>query len=101
MPHDELLKYFIEETNKKFDGVSEKLDGVHQKLEDLGKFKIEMLVSSRWIALIVSSVVGVITLVATLTVTFYAGRDISVVAAEKPALTIKDMSNEPHTNHKH
>ncbi len=59
---EKLLQYFMQETDKKFEGLSEDIQGVQAKLEDLSKFKIEMIASARLTALIVSAFCGFITL---------------------------------------
>jgi hypothetical protein len=46
----------MEETNRK-------LDSMDEKLEDLQKFKMEMMISAKWVSLVVSSVCGAITLI--------------------------------------
>lgn len=61
---EELLRYFIQETN-------ERLAGIERSLLDLQKFKIEMLASARTTSLIVSTVCGFVTLVATLLTVYY------------------------------
>jgi len=67
----ELLQYHIDNTNKQFDEVKDKLHEINQRLDDVQKFKVEMLVSSRWISLVVSSVCGFFTLVATSILSYY------------------------------
>lgn len=61
---DKLIDYFIEETNKKFDDVKDRVDSIHKRLDDIEKFKVEMMVSSRWVSLLVSAACGLITLTA-------------------------------------
>lgn len=56
---DPLLKYFMEETNKR-------LDTVDDKLTDLTKFKVEMIASARLTSFIVSGLCGLITMIATM-----------------------------------
>lgn len=57
---EELLKYFIKETDRKFDDIRSNMEGVNVKLEDLTKFKVEMLATARATSFMVSVVVGVI-----------------------------------------
>ena len=68
MPKEnELLHYFVEQTNERFKAIDE-------KLSDLTKFKIEMIVSARWVALIVSSVCGLLSLAVSVSVSFYLSK---------------------------
>ncbi len=62
---DELLKYFMTETDRRLGGIEEKLD-------DLTKFKAEMIATARLTSLMVSGVCGFITLVVTVFVTWAA-----------------------------
>lgn len=49
-----VLKYFIEETNRR-------LERIEKALEDLRSFKAQMMLSSRIVAVATSAVVGVAT----------------------------------------
>lgn len=64
---EQLLKYFMEATNGR-------LDGIEAKLDDLTKFKIEMLATARITSLVVSAVCGFITMVVTVLVTLAAAK---------------------------
>lgn len=61
---EELLRYFIQETN-------EKLMSIETKLEDLQEFKVEMMASARITSLIISSFCGLVTLLTTLVTVYY------------------------------
>lgn len=67
-----LLKYFIDETNKKIDDLKADVSEgrketreVRDKLSDLQAFKVEMVVSARWVSLLVSAACGLLTMLAT------------------------------------
>lgn len=55
---DQLTEYFMNQTN-------DSLKDIRSQLEDLRKFKIEMVASARLTSLIVSSICGLITMLAT------------------------------------
>lgn len=59
-----LWKYFMEQSNKRFDSIDDKLG-------DLTRFKIEMMASARLTALIVSGICGALTLCATCVATYF------------------------------
>ena len=64
---DKLVDYFIAETNKKHEEtkLETKLEfeKVHKRLDDLSQFKMQLIVSSRVVSLIVSIFCGFVTLV--------------------------------------
>ena len=64
---DNLLKYFMGETNKRFDSIETKLD-------DLGKFKISLIAQSRLTSLIISALCGFITMAATVAMAYFMFR---------------------------
>jgi hypothetical protein len=64
---EELLKYYMEETNKR-------ITSMESKLEDLTKFKIEMVASARTTSLVVSGLCGLITMIVSVGVAIYTGR---------------------------
>lgn len=53
--NDELLKYFMEETNRE-------LHQIKENLEDLKQFKISMMASAKLTSMIISSCFGVVSL---------------------------------------
>lgn len=59
----QLLEYHIKDTNEKMAALRVDLRQIDRKLDDLTKFKVEMIVSSRWVSLLVSSFCGLLTLV--------------------------------------
>lgn len=63
---DELLQYFISDTNKKHDAMEQRLGRIEDKLDDIYKFKITTIVSARFVSLVVSSICGLITMIATM-----------------------------------
>ncbi len=71
---DELLKRFIDETDRKFDDFKEGMGQIHDKLDDLTKFKIEMMVSARLTSFLISIACGFITLVTCVAVAWYTAR---------------------------
>lgn len=64
---EELLRYFIKETN-------ESLAGIRSQLDDLQKFKVEMMSSARLTSLVVSGICGFITLVSSLLLVYYTAK---------------------------
>ena len=64
---EELLKYYMLETNVR-------LSGIEVSLKDLQKFKAEMLVSARITALIVSAACGFLTLLSSIGLTYFTLR---------------------------
>lgn len=61
---EQLLRYFIQETN-------ESLASIRADLSDLKKFKVEMIASARLTAFIVSAICGLITLLSSLFLVYY------------------------------
>jgi hypothetical protein len=59
---NELQKYFMKETNKKFEDLQKDISSIQAQLSDLRSFKVAMMVSSRWVSLIISAVCGLATL---------------------------------------
>ena len=59
---DELLTYFMDQTDKRFEMIQGDVKAISRNLEDLRSFKAEMLVSSRWVSLIISAVCGLATM---------------------------------------
>jgi hypothetical protein len=72
----ELLEYFRDETNRRFEELRQDIKDlttkVDEKVNDLQQFKVSMIVSSRWISLIVSAVCGLITLLVTVGLTIWS-----------------------------
>lgn len=62
---EQLLDYFMKETNKRFDTVDDQFASIASKLEDLVKFKIQMMTSTLWTSVIVSGLCGLLTMLAT------------------------------------
>lgn len=60
MPGDDptFLKYFAEQTDKKFDSVFTYLDQINQSLSDLKLFRERVLNDAKWKGLIVSALVS-------------------------------------------
>jgi hypothetical protein len=73
-----LLKYFIQKTDERFTAVEKRIDDslkpIVEKLDDLTKFKIEMVVNAKWVALIISSACGIISLVISVTLSIYLSK---------------------------
>lgn len=66
-----MLKYFIDDTNKKIDEIKVDLKDIDKKLTDLQSFKIEMLSSARVTAFLMSSIFGLATFIGTLITVYY------------------------------
>lgn len=60
---EELFKYYVEQTNKRFDDLKEDLRDIQMRIESLHEFKVEQIATSRTISLIISGVCGLITLI--------------------------------------
>lgn len=71
---EQLLRYFMAETNKRFDEIGLRFDGVSEKIDGLQKFKIETIASARWVSLVVSGICGFITMVVSAYVTSKIGK---------------------------
>lgn len=59
-----LIEYFIRQTN-------DRLKAIEDKLDDLQTFKVEMLATSRMTALVVSAVLGFVSVVVSGVVTYF------------------------------
>lgn len=68
---EELLRYFIQETNEKLAAMDEKMTDMGDKLSDLQRFKAEMTSSARITSLFVSGICGFITLISTILLVYY------------------------------
>lgn len=68
---EDLLRYFIQETNEKLSSMDDKMGEMGGKLSDLQSFKAEMLATARTTALFVSGICGFITLTATVLLVYY------------------------------
>jgi uncharacterized protein YlxW (UPF0749 family) len=68
---EELLKYHIRDTEKRFEELKDSVQSLEEKLDDVAKFKAEMLVSARWVSLIISAVCGAVTMVTTALVEYF------------------------------
>lgn len=71
----------MEQTDKKLSSMEASISNINQKLDDLTKFKIEMLATSRLAAFVVSAVAGMVTLIVSTVVTLYVS-DRAVKPAE-------------------
>jgi len=71
---DDLLKHHIRETERRFDEIMEELDDITIKIDSLQEFKITTHTSSKWISVIISSLVGFLTFTVTVAVTYFTGR---------------------------
>lgn len=82
----DVLDYFMSDTRDKFVEVNSKLDRVNDKMEDLTKFKAEMLVSSRWVSMIVSAACGLITMAVSAAVSYYVQVKAPSPSHEEPGI---------------
>jgi hypothetical protein len=67
---EQLLKYFMQETDKKLDELKDEVSTVRHKLEDIQKFKTELLATARTTSFIVSLICGTITIAITIVMFF-------------------------------
>lgn len=89
-----LLRYFMEQTEKRFDKSDAQMVMLHSKIDGLNEFKIRMLVSSRWISAIISTGFGIITMAVTVGTSIYMSRLerqalLEAARIEKPAIHAK------------
>ena len=68
---EQVIKYHIDNTNKQFDEIKGSLHEINDRLDEVQKFKIEMLMSSRWVSLIISAACGFVTLTVTAILNYY------------------------------
>lgn len=59
---ENLLKYHIQATEKKFDELHDSIKELSQKMDNVNEFKVKMIASSRTVSFIISAVCGAITL---------------------------------------
>jgi hypothetical protein len=86
----DFLRYFVEQTNERFRSIDE-------KLADLTKFKVEMIVSARWVAMIVSSICGLLSIAVSVSVSFYLSRFERDALLKETRTTIQSTVKEiPH-----
>ena len=71
---EQLLAHHIRETERRFDEVMSKIDAISQKIETLNEFKMETIISARWVSLIISASCGLLTLVASSAVSYMVGK---------------------------
>ena len=68
---EDVLQYHINETNQNFRDIRNDLKSINEKLDAVNEFKISTVITARWVSLIISSVCGLITLVATGVVDYF------------------------------
>lgn len=67
---EELLRYHIKDTEKKFDSIVERLEVLDSKMDSLNEFKLQSITSSRLVSAVISSITGILTLVVTSIVSY-------------------------------
>lgn len=75
MADEKLLRYFMDQTEKRLDLLSTQVEGLHEKMDSLNEFKVKTIVNSRWISVIVSSALGAVTLISSIVVSIYVSRE--------------------------
>lgn len=68
---EKMLRYFIDDTNKKIDEIRNDIKDIDQRLADLQAFKVEMLSSARVTAFLMSSIFGLATFIGTIVTVYY------------------------------
>lgn len=68
---EKILRYFIDDTNKKIDEIRNDIKDIDQRLADLQAFKVEMLSSARVTAFLMSSIFGLATFIGTIVTVYY------------------------------
>jgi hypothetical protein len=91
----QLLRYFMEQTDKRFDKVDGNFAALHDRLDTLNDFKVRTIVSTRWISGIISASLGLLTFCVTVGTTIYLSRlerhaIIDAAKIEKPQTVKKD-----------
>lgn len=94
MADEKLLRYFMEQTDKRFDKVDENFGVIHSKLDGLNEFKIKTIVSTRWIAGLISGTFSLLTLAISVGVSVHLSRMerqalIEAARIEKPVVPLK------------
>lgn len=90
-----LLRYFMEQTEKRFDKMDANSASLHTKLDSLNEFKIRSIISTRWISGIISTGFGIITLCVSVGTSIYLSKQerqamLDVARTEKTLTTKKD-----------
>jgi len=73
---EKLLQLHAAHTKERLDDLHEDLRQVKEKLDALQNFKIETIVSARWVSFMVSTVCGFVTMIATAILTYFIERGI-------------------------
>ncbi len=60
--NDDLLKHFITETQENFKEVKGDIKTLVSGLGDLNTFRLQVLINSKWVAVIVSSIIGLLSM---------------------------------------
>lgn len=68
---ENLLRYFMEETNRKFQDIHESQGNINRKLDDLTQFKIEMVASARLTSFVVSGACGLLSMMISVALAIY------------------------------
>lgn len=68
---EKYLELLHKTTESRFSEVTSKIDRIENRLDDLVKFKIEMLNSSKWVSFLISGAFGLITTALSVLITFY------------------------------
>jgi hypothetical protein len=71
---EQLLKLHAEHTKERLDNLHDDLREVKDKLDALQNFKIETIVSARWVSFMVSTVCGFVTMIGTAVLTYFIER---------------------------
>lgn len=64
----------MEDTDRKIEKLDAKVTSIEDKLDDLKAFKIEMMISSRWVSIIISAVCGLATMALSAFVSYKLGK---------------------------
>ena len=68
---DDLLKHFIAETKDNFERVHGSITKLADAVMTLREFRVQVLTSSKWLTIIISSLIGALTLSLSLAGTYY------------------------------
>lgn len=72
---ENLLEHHILETRERFSELRDDIKNIEEKIDGLHDFKIETIVSARWVSLIVSAVCGLLTMIASGVVKYFIDKN--------------------------
>lgn len=71
---EELLKHHIRETERRFEELKDSIELLDAKVSELSAFKIETIFAARWASLLIGSVCGFLSMIATGLVSYLSNK---------------------------